>query len=118
MLNHWEQDEILEKSKLRKIVLILSYGEGCSFRLKTEHDTRAASRPKSCASKRRFRKHRPQSVEIVLGSCPGKGGSCGSETKQDRRRYNGSMESRGKNRQRGSANRPGTIIKVKTESFY
>jgi hypothetical protein len=70
MLIPWEQEEILERSKLRRSVLSLSPGEGGSCSSETKHDRRMAPRPKLFFWKRRLQKQRPQHRTTILGSCP------------------------------------------------
>jgi hypothetical protein len=71
----WDQEVILEMSKLRRIVLSSSPGEGGSCSSETKHDRRTAPKPKLFASKRRLQKERPQPRKTVLGSSASEDGS-------------------------------------------
>jgi hypothetical protein len=55
----------VRRSELRKVVLILSAGEGGFCSLETKHNRRMAPRPKLFVSKR-FKKQRPQPPKTVL----------------------------------------------------
>jgi hypothetical protein len=59
-------------SKLRKIVLISSYGEDGSCRSETKQHTTTAPKRKLYIYKKTLQEHRPQHRKSVLGSCPGK----------------------------------------------
>jgi hypothetical protein len=81
----WDQEEILEGSKLRKIVLSSSPGEDGSCSSETKHNRRTASRSKLFVSKKRLQQQRSHPRIIVLGSSPGEDYFYSSETKHDRR---------------------------------
>jgi hypothetical protein len=58
MLIPWDEEEILEGSKLRKSVLSSSPGEGGSCSSETKHDRRTAPRPELFVSARRLQEQR------------------------------------------------------------
>jgi hypothetical protein len=64
----WDQKEILERSKLREIVLSSSPSEGGSYRSETKHYRKKAARPKLYISVRRLQEKRTQPRKIVLHS--------------------------------------------------
>jgi hypothetical protein len=82
----WDQEEILERSKLRKSVQSSSPSEGGSCSSETKHNRRTAPRPKLFASTRKLQEQRPQLRKPVLCSNHGEDGFCSSETKHDIRR--------------------------------
>jgi hypothetical protein len=77
----WDQEEILERLRLRKIVLSSSPGEGDSCGSETKHSRRTAPRPTLFAWKRRSQERRPQPWKPALGSYLCNCGPCNSETK-------------------------------------
>jgi hypothetical protein len=77
MLLPRDQKEILERSKLRKIVLSSSSGEGGSCSSETKHDRRMAPR--------RLQEKTPQTRNICTGFESRWECFCSSESKHDRR---------------------------------
>jgi hypothetical protein len=85
MLIPWDQEEILERIKLRKSVLGLKPGNGGFCILEIKNNRRMSLRPKLFVSTRRLQKQRPKPRKTVLDSSPGEDVFCSSETKHDRR---------------------------------
>jgi hypothetical protein len=81
----WDQERILERSKLQKSILISRPSEGRSGSSETNHDRGTAPKPKLIASKRRLQKQGHNSEKTALGSIPGEDGFCSYETKYDTR---------------------------------
>jgi hypothetical protein len=80
MLMPWDQEQILERSKLRNIVLSSSQGNGGSCSSEHKHDRRTTPRPNMSVSTRRLQEQRPQSRKTVLDSSSDEDIFCTLET--------------------------------------
>jgi hypothetical protein len=76
MLMPSDQEETLERSKLRGTVPSSSPGEGGSHSSGSKHNRKTAPRPKLFISVRRLQEQRPQPRKIVLGTSPDEDGFC------------------------------------------